>query len=212
MAKQNRRWLQQHLTDRFVKEARRHGFRSRAAFKLEEIQRRDAILEPGMWVVDLGAAPGGWSQFASRIVGPEGRVIALDLLPIEPIAPNVEILQGDFTEEVTWRRLLEHVRERGVDVVLSDMAPNLSGLKSGDQPKAIHLAELALQAAIELLKPGGAFLVKLFQGEGFEEYRKRTARFFAKAAFRKPKASRAKSREIYLLALGFRKTNRSGSG
>lgn len=205
MAKSSRRWLQDHLRDGFVKKAKRLGYRSRAVFKLEEIQKRDRVLSPGMTVVDLGAAPGGWSQYVSKIVGPEGRVIALDLLPIEPITPNVEILQGDFTEEETWWRLLQTVGDRRVDVVLSDMAPNLSGTKSVDQPRAIYLAELAFDAALRLLRPGGAFLVKLFQGEGFEDYQKQIRRFFSKVAFRKPKASRDRSREIYLLARDFGK-------
>ncbi len=196
------RWLAEHFNDDYVRQAQAKGWRSRAVFKLEEIQRRDRILRPGMTVVDLGAAPGGWSQYAAGQVAPDGQVIALDLLPMDPL-PGVTFLQGDFTEAETWRQLQAAVGEREVDVVLSDMAPNLSGTRSVDQPRAMHLAELALDAAGHLLGDGGCFLTKLFHGEGFEAFQKQVRQRFAKVAVRKPRASRARSREVYLLAQDF---------
>lgn len=197
------RWLAEHFNDDFVRQAQARGYRSRAVFKLEEIQMRDRILAAGMTVVDLGAAPGGWSQFAARQVAPGGRVFALDLLPMDPL-PGVTFMQGDFTETETWQRLQDLVGDRSVDVVLSDMAPNLSGNRCVDQPKAVLLAELALEAAERLLRPGGSFLTKLFQGEGFEAFQRRLRQGFTRVVTRKPKASRARSREVYLLAQGFK--------
>lgn len=197
------RWLAEHFNDDFVRQAQARGYRSRAVFKLEEIQMRDRILAAGMTVVDLGAAPGGWSQFAARQVAPGGRVFALDLLPMDPL-PGVTFMQGDFTETGTWQRLQDLVGDRSVDVVLSDMAPNLSGNRCVDQPKAMLLAELALEATERLLRPGGSFLTKLFQGEGFEAFQRRLRRGFTRVVTRKPKASRARSREVYLLAQGFK--------
>lgn len=196
-------WLYEHFRDAYVQQAQEQGYRSRAVFKLAEIQSRDHILQPGMTVVDLGAAPGGWSQFASSQVRPGGRVFALDLLPMEPLA-EVSFVQGDFTEEEGWRQLQGLLGGTEVDVVLSDMAPNLSGNRSVDQPRAMLLAELALEAAEDLLVQGGCFLAKLFQGEGFEEFQKRLHWRFERVATRKPKASRARSREVYLLAQGFK--------
>ncbi len=196
------RWLTEHFNDDYVRQAQALGYRSRARFKLEEIQRRDRILGPGMTVVDLGAAPGGWSQYAVEQVGPEGRVFALDILPMDPIA-GVTFLQGDFTTDETWHRLQDLLGGRSVDVVLSDMAPNLSGNRSVDQPRSMALAELALDAAEQLLRPGGSFLAKLFHGEGFEAFQKRLRQEFSRVVTRKPKASRGRSREVYLLARGF---------
>ncbi len=196
------RWLAEHFNDDYVRQARALGYRSRARFKLEEIQRRDRILEPEMTVVDLGAAPGGWSQYAMEQVGPRGRVFALDILPMEPIA-GVTFLQGDFTTDETWQGLQDLLGGRPVDVVLSDMAPNLSGNRSVDQPRAMALAELALEAAGQLLRPGGSFLTKLFHGEGFEAFQKQLRQEFSRVVTRKPKASRGRSREVYLLAQGF---------
>lgn len=200
----SRRWLAEHFSDPYVQQAQAQGYRSRAAFKLREIQARDRILAPGMTVVDLGAAPGGWSQFAAEQVGPSGRVIAVDLLPMQPL-PGVTFLQGDFTQEQTWHNLRSTIGDAKVHVVLSDLAPNLSGNRSVDQARAMHLAELALAAAEQLLADGGCLLMKLFQGEGFEEFQKRLRERFVKAALRKPKASRSRSREVYLLAHGFKR-------
>ena len=201
--KSSRRWLSEHFNDSYVQQAQAKGYRSRAVFKLEEVQNRDRILKPGMTVVDLGAAPGGWSQYVARLVSPSGNVIAVDVLPIEPL-PGVQFIQGDFTEQETWQQLIMAVGDRSVDVVLSDMAPNMSGNRGVDQPRAMYLAELALQAAEELLSEGGCFFAKLFHGEGFEDFQKHLRQRFARVATRKPKASRARSREVYALAQGFK--------
>ncbi len=201
-SKSSSRWLQRHFADDYVRRAQQAGYRSRAVYKLLEIQERDRILRPGMVVVDLGAAPGGWSQVAAKIVGKRGRVIALDILPIEPM-DGVEIVQGDFREPVVLERLLKIVGERGVDLVISDMAPNSSGMKAVDQPRAMYLAELALELAQRVLVPGGDLLVKVFQGEGIEEYRRALRASFEKLLTRKPKASRSSSREVYLLARNY---------
>ncbi|MFN3919567.1 MAG: 23S rRNA (uridine(2552)-2'-O)-methyltransferase RlmE [Methylohalobius sp.] len=198
------RWLAEHFTDAYVQLAQAQGYRSRATFKLQEIQARDRILTPGMTVVDLGAAPGGWSQFAADQVHPNGKVVAVDILPMDPL-PRVTFLQGDFTQDQTWQRLRSILGDTSVNVVLSDMAPNLSGNRSVDQARAMHLAELALEAAEQLLLEGGCLLTKLFQGEGFEAFQKRLRNQFAKVTTRKPKASRPRSREVYLLAQGFRR-------
>ncbi len=198
------RWLAEHFNDAYVQLAQAQGYRSRATFKLQEIQARDRILMPGMTVVDLGAAPGGWSQFAADQVHPNGKVVAVDILPMDPL-PGVTFLQGDFTQDQTWQRLRSILGDTSVNVVLSDMAPNLSGNRSIDQARAMHLAELALEAAEQLLLEGGCLLTKLFQGEGFEAFQKRLRNQFAKVTTRKPKASRPRSREVYLLAQGFRR-------
>lgn len=199
--KSSRRWLDRHFNDEYVKRARQAGYRSRAAFKLLEIQERDRVLAPGMCVVDLGAAPGGWSQVAARIVGPKGQVVALDVLPMGPI-PEVTFIQGDVREDDLLSRLREALAGGPVDLVLSDMAPNASGT-AADQPRMISLCELALDLARQVLKPGGTLVVKVFQGEGFDGYLKVLRGAFARVATRKPKASRADSREIYLVATGF---------
>ncbi len=201
--KSSRRWLSEHFNDTYVQQAQANGYRSRAVFKLAEVQERDHILNPGMTVVDLGAAPGGWSQYVAGLVGPQGKVIAVDLLPIEPLT-SVHCIQGDFTEQETWQQLVVAVGDQSVDVVLSDMAPNMSGNRSVDQPRAMYLAELALQAAEELLTEGGCFFSKLFQGEGFEDFQKHLRRRFSRVVIRKPKASRPRSREVYALAQGFK--------
>ncbi len=198
-SKSSRQWLDRHFNDEYVKRAQREGFRSRAAYKLLEIQEKDRLLKPGQTVVDLGAAPGGWSQMAQRIVGERGRVIALDILPMEPI-PGVEFIEGDFREEGPLEALRLTLQGRSVDLVISDMAPNVSGMAAVDQPRAMYLCELALEFAREVLKPGGGFLVKVFQGEGFDQYYKELRSSFQKVVTRKPKASRPKSREVYLLA------------
>jgi 23S rRNA (uridine2552-2'-O)-methyltransferase len=197
-------WLAEHFTDEFVKRARKEGYRSRAIYKLKEIDERDRLLRPGMVVVDLGAAPGAWTQYVKQRVGASGRVIALDLLPIEPLA-GIELLQGDFTEESTLAALLDALGGQPVDLVISDMAPNISGIDSADQARAMYLAELALEFAERVLKPGGGFLVKVFQGRGFNELYKAMQQRFTRVATRKPKASRPRSAEQYLLATGFRR-------
>jgi 23S rRNA (uridine2552-2'-O)-methyltransferase len=200
--KSSRRWLDRHVNDPYVKRAQQEGYRSRAVYKLLEIQEKDRILAPGMRVVDLGAAPGGWSQVAARIVGARGGVAALDVLPMEPL-PGVAFIQGDFRADEPLARLREALGDEPVDVVLSDMAPNLSGNAAVDQPRMMYLCELALDLARQVLKPGGSLVVKAFQGEGFEAYHKTMRESFKRVASRKPKSSRSRSRELYLVATGF---------
>ncbi len=201
--KSSQRWLARQEKDEFVKRARRQGARSRAIYKLEEIDRRDHLLRPGMTVVDLGAAPGGWSQYAKSRVGASGRVLALDILPMEPIV-GVEFIEGDFTEQPVLDLLMQRLQGKPVDLVISDMAPNMSGVPSVDQARSIATAELALDFADKALKPGGDLLLKTFQGAGFNELHARMRRRFGKLMSRKPQASRAESREIYLLGKGFK--------
>ena len=195
-------WLREHVQDEFVRRAQKEGYRARAIYKLQEIDERDHLLKPGMVVVDLGAAPGSWCEYAVTRVGDRGRVIALDILPMEPIE-GVEFIQGDFTEQEPLDRLLEILGGKPVDLVLSDMAPNISGIAVSDQARAMHLVELALDLADQILRPGGTLLVKIFQGRGFPEFQKAMQQRFKSVRTRKPKASRARSREIYLLAQGF---------
>jgi len=202
-SKSSDRWLRRHFTDEYVKRAQKEGKRSRAVYKLAEIDERDRLFRPGMTVVDLGAAPGGWSQYARERVGPTGRVIALDILPMEAIA-GVEVLQGDFTEQAVLDSLIERLGGQAVDLVIADMAPNISGIASADQGRSMLLAELALEFADKTLRSGGDFLVKTFQGAGFQEFHRAMQRRFAKLHARKPKASRAESREVYLLGKGFK--------
>jgi 23S rRNA (uridine2552-2'-O)-methyltransferase len=202
-SKSSERWLREHFGDAFVRQAQALGLRSRAAFKLLEIDQRDRLLRLGQTVVDLGAAPGGWAQVAADKVGPGGRVVALDLLPIEPL-PGVTVLQGDFTEQAVLDRLLGELDGRPVDLVLSDMAPNMSGMKAVDQPRAALLAELALDCARQVLRPKGDLLLKMFQGEGFDPLLAELRAAFSKVVVRKPKASRPRSREVYLLARNYR--------
>jgi 23S rRNA (uridine2552-2'-O)-methyltransferase len=199
----SQRWLSEHFSDEYVKRAQKLGYRSRAAFKLEEIDGRDRLLKPGMIVLDLGAAPGGWSQFAAGRIGKTGRIIALDVLPVEAI-PGVTFVQGDFREDTVLHRLMDLLSGQPVDLVLSDMAPNTSGLRMVDQARAMGLADLALDTARQVLRPGGAVVVKLFQGAGFDEFQRDARRSFLSLANRKPKASRDRSREVYLVAKGFR--------
>jgi 23S rRNA (uridine2552-2'-O)-methyltransferase len=191
--------MREHINDPFVHLAQKEGYRSRAAYKLLEIDAKDHLLKPGMVVVDLGATPGGWSQVAARQVGRGGKVIALDLLPLDPLA-GVDFIQGDFREEVVLKQLEALLQGKYVGLVISDMAPNMSGVQSADLARAIYLAELAMEFALEHLKPGGSFLVKVFQGVGFEEFLKLMKSRFAKVVTRKPKASRDRSSELYLLA------------
>jgi 23S rRNA (uridine2552-2'-O)-methyltransferase len=196
------RWLKEHFDDEYVKKAQQMGYRSRAVFKLLEIQDKDRILRRGMRVVDLGAAPGGWSQVAVDLVGPTGHVVALDILPMDPI-PEVDVIEGDFREQSVMETLLERLGEQKVDLVMSDMAPNISGERSVDQPRAMYLVELALDLAYQVLAPGGDLLVKVFQGEGSEEFMRSLRGRFSKVIVRKPKASRPRSREVYLLARNY---------
>ncbi len=203
-SKSSQNWLRRHFDDHYVKEAQKAGYRSRAVFKLLEIQEKDRILKPGMTVVDLGAAPGGWSQIAAPLVGKSGLVIAMDILDIDPLE-HVTFIQGDFTDQNVCDSLITHLNGREVNLVMSDLAPNISGMRAVDQPKAMYLAELALDFAQTVLEPGGSLLTKVFQGEGFDPYLKMLRESFNKVVIRKPKASRPKSREVYMLASGFSK-------
>ena len=202
-SKSSARWLREHFTDEYVKRAQQEGYRSRAVYKLLEINEKDRLLRPGLTVVDLGAAPGGWSQLAAQWVGRSGCVLALDLLPMESL-PGVELIEGDFRETVILEQLLTVLDGRAVDLVLSDMAPNTSGIKAVDQPSSLYLAELALDFAQQCLRPGGDFLVKAFQGEGFDTYLKALRSAFTSVVPRKPRASRPRSAEQYLLARNYR--------
>ena len=202
-SKSSSRWLREHFDDVYVKRAQAEGMRSRAAFKLEELLDRDKLLKPGMTVVDLGAAPGGWSQLVRRELGDAGRIVALDILPMQGIG-GVDFIEGDFREDEVLKQLEDALDGAQVDLVLSDMAPNMSGVAVTDQIRAMHLAELALDFCRGQLKPGGAFLIKLFQGAGFDDYLRDLRASFQRVTMRKPKASRARSRETYALATGFR--------
>ncbi|MGY3570689.1 23S rRNA (uridine(2552)-2'-O)-methyltransferase RlmE [Vibrio sp. SCSIO 43135] len=197
------RWLKEHFDDKYANEARKKGYRSRAYFKMEEIQSKDKLLAPGMTVVDLGAAPGGWSQYAAKVIGESGQIIACDLLPMDPIA-GVSFLQGDFREESVLDALLERIQPNMVDVVMSDMAPNIAGNSSVDQPRAMYLVELALDMCRQVLAPNGSFVVKVFQGEGFDQYVKEVRDMFKVVKIRKPDSSRARSREVFIVASGYK--------
>ncbi|MGY0504571.1 23S rRNA (uridine(2552)-2'-O)-methyltransferase RlmE [Luteimonas sp. e5] len=200
-SKSSQRWLKEHFSDPYVKKAQAAGLRSRAVFKLEEILERDRLLKPGMVVVDLGAAPGGWSQWVRERLGDSGRVIANDILEMPPLA-GVEFLHGDFREDDVLSELKTMLDGDEVDLVLSDMAPNMSGVDAVDQARAMYLSELAMEFADEHLRTGGAFLIKLFQGVGFDDYVRELRRRYAKLAIRKPAASRPRSNEVYALAQG----------
>ena len=197
-SKSSKKWLKEHFDDPYVKQAQEAGYRSRAVFKLKEIDDKDHLLKPGHSVVDLGAAPGGWTEYARAKLPEKDPVFALDILPMEPI-DGVTIIQGDFTSEEVLGELLQALNGARIDLVLSDMAPNISGMKAIDQPKAMYLAELALDFCQQVMKPGGDFLVKVFQGEGFDSYLKAMRGQFQKVLVRKPSASRPRSREVYLL-------------
>lgn len=199
----SKRWLKEHFSDPYVKKAHKQGLRSRAVFKLEELQERDQVLKPGMCVVDLGAAPGGWSAFAAQKIGASGHIVACDLLEMNPIA-NVTFVQGDFRETTVFDQLLAHIGDAGADLILSDMAPNSSGLIAIDQPRSMYLVELALEMCIQILNTGGAFIVKAFHGEGFDIYLRQLRSHFKTVKIRKPNSSRARSREVYLVASGFK--------
>ncbi|MDY6920538.1 MAG: 23S rRNA (uridine(2552)-2'-O)-methyltransferase RlmE [Pseudomonadota bacterium] len=202
-SKTSGKWLREHFDDPYVQRAKEEGWRSRAVYKLLEINDKDQLLKPGYTVLDLGAAPGGWSQLAVQRVGDPGLVVASDILAMDPI-PGVEFLQGDFHEQSVYQQLLDIIGKRPVDLVMSDMAPNMSGMSAVDQPRSMYLAELALDMARRILKQNGNFLVKVFQGEGLPELRREMQRSFSNLLTRKPAASRPRSNEIYLLGKGFR--------
>ena len=202
LSKSSKDWMREHLEDSYVQKAQKDGYRSRAAYKLLEVNQKDKLFKAGMTVVDLGSAPGSWSQIAAQLVGTNGMVLASDILPMDAL-PNVRFIQGDFREDDAFNKLLDTLNGRPVDLVISDMAPNIGG-NASDQPRAMYLCELALDFALRVLKPNGQFLVKVFQGEGYEEYRKTIMDNFTVLKSRKPDASRARSREVYLLATGFK--------
>ncbi len=195
--------MQEHFEDEYVKMAQAQGYRSRAVFKLKEIQDKDQLIKPGMNIVDLGAAPGGWSQYARQLMGKKNKLIALDILPMDAL-DGVDFIQGDFREEAVLDQLHAALENAPVNLVMSDMAPNMSGNKGVDQPRAIYLGELALDAAKTILTKDGSFLVKLFHGEGFEMFHHEVQQCFSKVTIRKPKASRPRSNEVYILAKGFK--------
>lgn len=202
-SKTSLKWLQRHVNDPYVKQAQKDGYRSRASYKLLEVQEKYKLIRPGMSVVDLGAAPGGWSQVTSRLIGGQGRLIASDILEMDSI-PDVTFIQGDFTQDEVLAQILEAVGNLQVDLVISDMAPNMSGTPEVDMPKAMFLCELALDLAARILKPGGNFVIKVFQGEGFDAYVKDARQKFDKVQMIKPDSSRGSSREQYMLAWGYR--------
>jgi len=203
-SKTSKKWMNRHVNDEFVKRSIKDGYRSRAVYKLLELDDKQHFLKPGQMVIDLGAAPGGWSQVASEKVGEKGHVIGIDLLAIDPL-PDVTFLQGDFREEEALKQLTDLMGGRQADLVLSDMAPNISGMAAVDQPRAMYLCELALDFCMHHLKPGGWFVAKIFQGEGFQEFLQETRQHFTKVSMKKPKASRPNSREMYLVAGNFKR-------
>jgi len=202
-SKTSKAWLKEHFDDRFVKQSQQDGYRSRASYKLLELQEKDNLIAPGMTVVDLGSAPGGWSQVAARLVGNKGRVVASDILEMDSVA-GVTFIKGDFTDDDVYQSILNAMKGELADLVISDMAPNMSGMNAVDQPAAMYLVELALDLGTQVLKPGGNFVAKVFQGEGFEAYLKSMRDNFQKVITRKPDSSRARSREVYLLGKGFK--------
>lgn len=202
-SKSSERWMKEHFDDHYVKRSQQDGYRSRASYKLLEINEKDKLLRPGMRIIDLGAAPGGWSQVVGRLVGDDSVVIASDILEMAPL-PGVTFVQGDFTEESVYQEILSVMGDELADLVISDMAPNMSGNSASDQPQAMYLVELALDMATQVLRPGGNFLVKVFQGEGFDEYLKAMRTVFSSVVTRKPDASRSRSREVYLLGRSFK--------
>ncbi|HBX36898.1 MAG TPA: 23S rRNA (uridine(2552)-2'-O)-methyltransferase RlmE [Pseudohongiella sp.] len=201
-SKSSGRWLNEHVNDPYVKQAQRDGYRSRASYKLIELIDKDRLIKPGMLVLDLGSAPGGWSQVVAPMVEPKGRVIASDILPMDSIA-DVDFIQGDFTEQEVFDQIMASLGGQQADLVMSDMAPNISGVNAADQAASMYLVELALDMARETLKPGGDFVAKVFHGEGYDDYVKDVRSSFNKVVIRKPDASRARSREVYLVAKGF---------
>jgi len=201
-SKTSKSWLKEHFDDPYVKQAQKEGFRSRAVYKLMEIQEKDKVLKRGMKIVDLGAAPGGWSQYATSVLDGQGRIVALDILDMAAL-PEVDFILGDFTEDSVLEQLRSRLGGECVDLVMSDMAPNISGIDSVDQPRGMYLAELALDFAREALCEGGTLLMKVFQGEGYDVFYRDLRKDFKKVVTRKPKASRPRSREVYILATGY---------
>ena len=202
-SKSSSRWLNEHVNDPYVKRAQKDGYRSRASYKLIELNEKDKLIRPGMLIMDLGSAPGGWSQVAGKIVGESGRVIASDILPMDPL-DNVDFIQGDFTDDGVFRQILEKLGDRRPDLIISDIAPNISGVAAADQASSMYLVELTLDMVRQVLKPGGNYAVKVFQGEGSEAFLKDVRSSFEKVSIRKPEASRPRSREVYLVAKGFK--------
>ncbi|MSR00725.1 MAG: 23S rRNA methyltransferase [Gammaproteobacteria bacterium] len=202
-SKSSSNWLQRHVNDTYVKQAQKDGYRSRSAYKLIELNEKDKLLRSGMRVMDLGSAPGGWSQVAGRLVGSKGRVLATDILPMG-VLPNVDFIQGDFTDDVIVRKIFDWLEGGRFDLILSDIAPNITGISSADQASSIYFLELALDSVQLVLKPGASFVAKMFQGEGSDAYLRELRKFFEKVLIRKPAASRAKSREVYVVGKGFK--------
>jgi 23S rRNA (uridine2552-2'-O)-methyltransferase len=203
-SKSSSRWLHEHVNDPYVKQAQKDGYRSRSSYKLIELNERDRLIRPGMLIMDLGSAPGGWSQVAGRLVGDKGRVLATDILPMDPLK-NVDFIQGDFREEAVFNQILEKLNGHNPDLIISDIAPNISGIDSADQASSMYLVELALDMARRVLKPKGNFVAKIFQGVGSEEFLKELRTSFEKVSIRKPAASRPRSREVYVVAKGFKR-------
>lgn len=202
-SKSSSRWLKEHVNDPYVKQAQKDGYRSRASYKLIELNEKDRLIRPGMLVMDLGSAPGGWSQVAGRIVGDKGRVLASDILPMDSLE-NVDFIQGDFTDDKVFQQLLDKLDGRQPDLIISDIAPNISGVAAADQAASMYLVELVLDMVRRVLKPGGNFAVKVFQGEGSDAYLKDVRTSFEKVVVRKPDASRSRSSEVYFVAKGFK--------
>lgn len=202
-SKSSNEWLRRHVNDPFVKQAQLDGYRSRSAYKLIELNEKDRLIKPGMRIMDLGSAPGGWSQVAGKLVGSKGRVLATDILPMDPL-PNVDFIQGDFTDEKIVEQLLGWLGGGQFDLIISDIAPNITGIDSADQASSMYFLELALDTVRKTLKPGATFVAKMFQGAGSDEYLKDLRRSFEKVLIRKPAASRPKSREVYVVAKGFK--------
>jgi 23S rRNA (uridine2552-2'-O)-methyltransferase len=203
-SKSSNRWMQEHVNDPFVKRAQVDGYRSRASYKLLELIKKDQLIRPGMLVIDLGSAPGSWSQVVAPLVGAKGRLIASDILPMDALA-DVEFIQGDFTETSVLEKIIAAMNGEQADLIISDMAPNISGINAADQPASMYLVELALDMAREVLKPNGNFVAKVFNGEGFDDYFKSLRSNFEKVVIRKPAASRARSREVYVVGKGFKR-------
>ena len=202
-SKSSRRWLDEHVNDPFVKRAQKDGLRSRSSYKLIELNEKDKLIRPGMLVMDLGSAPGGWSQVAGGLVGEKGRVLATDILPMAAL-DNVEFIQGDFTDDAVFRQLLDNLDGNQPDLIVSDIAPNISGVAASDQASSMYLVELTLDMVRQVLKPGGNYVVKVFQGEGSDQFLKDVRSSFEKVVIRKPEASRPRSREVYFVAKGFK--------
>lgn len=206
-SKSSRRWLDEHVNDPYVKRAQKDGLRSRASYKLIELNDKDKLIRPGMLIMDLGSAPGGWSQVAGKLVGEKGRVVATDILPMDPL-DNVDFIQGDFTDDAVFQQILAALEGQQPDLIVSDIAPNISGIASADQASSMYLVELTLDMVRQVLKPGGNYAVKVFQGEGFDQFVKDVRTSFEKVMIRKPEASRPRSREVYLVGKGFKGDDR----